>query len=434
MTEMGLETVTYISDLVAGNPTANDPKAQGDDHLRNIKAALKNTFPNVSGAATVTQAQLNYLASASGTTGTATGKVVFDVGATLENVVAKGTWTASGTWTLPALTLGGAITGNSQNISGLGTLGCGAITSTGAIAGSSLNIGTGALTAGVATFSGQTRIADGFGLVWGVGGYGATTPAIYGTAGVGIEFKPNGSTTGNVAVISSTGLAVAGNLTSGTHDGTNFLSVERYNSTYRYGVIRGGGSDLNTDVGLMFQTRGADGIAQDRLLIDASGNLLLNTTSLTDTNTHFLWYNTNKAFYVGHASGTASGTSFGVFRYNGTVIGSIDQNGTTGVLYVTSSDYRLKDIEGPVQGFKERVLALKPRQGSWKADGSYFAGFVAHEFQSVYPRSVTGEKDAVDNDGNPRMQAMQASSPEVIADIVAYVQNLEARLAALEAK
>ena len=35
--------------------------------------------------------------------------------------------------TLPAHTLGGAITGNSQNISGLGTVGCGAITSTGVL-------------------------------------------------------------------------------------------------------------------------------------------------------------------------------------------------------------------------------------------------------------------------------------------------------------
>jgi hypothetical protein len=33
--------------------------------------------------------------------------------------------------TLPAVTLGGAVTGGSQNVSGLGTLGCGAITSTG---------------------------------------------------------------------------------------------------------------------------------------------------------------------------------------------------------------------------------------------------------------------------------------------------------------
>ncbi len=43
-------------------------------------------------------------------------------GKTLDSSVAKGTWTASGTWTIPAVTLGGAISGNSQNITALGTV------------------------------------------------------------------------------------------------------------------------------------------------------------------------------------------------------------------------------------------------------------------------------------------------------------------------
>jgi hypothetical protein len=46
-------------------------------------------------------------------------------------------------------------------------------------------------------------------------------------------------------------------------------------------------------------------------------------------------------------------------------------------------------------------------------------GFLAHEFQSVYAHSVNGEKDAVDDKGNPAYQSMQAGSAEVIADLVA---------------
>lgn len=46
----GLEAATYISDLVPTNPAASDPKAQGDDHLRLIKAALQASFPNASRA------------------------------------------------------------------------------------------------------------------------------------------------------------------------------------------------------------------------------------------------------------------------------------------------------------------------------------------------------------------------------------------------
>ena len=46
---MGLEIATYISDLVATNPSTSDPLAQGDDHIRQMKAALKASFPLVIG-------------------------------------------------------------------------------------------------------------------------------------------------------------------------------------------------------------------------------------------------------------------------------------------------------------------------------------------------------------------------------------------------
>lgn len=62
---MPLETITYISDLNPANPTVSDGLVQGDDHLRGIKAALKNTLPNFTGAAlSSTQAQLDALVGA----------------------------------------------------------------------------------------------------------------------------------------------------------------------------------------------------------------------------------------------------------------------------------------------------------------------------------------------------------------------------------
>ncbi len=59
---MALESpVNYISDLVSTNPVAADPKSEGDDHIRNIKTAIKASFPNVSGAVTPTHTELNYV-------------------------------------------------------------------------------------------------------------------------------------------------------------------------------------------------------------------------------------------------------------------------------------------------------------------------------------------------------------------------------------
>lgn len=57
---MGLESATYIHQLNPANPVgAVDPKAQGDDHIRMVKSTLQATFPNITGAMTVTQANLN---------------------------------------------------------------------------------------------------------------------------------------------------------------------------------------------------------------------------------------------------------------------------------------------------------------------------------------------------------------------------------------
>lgn len=51
---MALESVTYVGDLVATNPTSTDPKSAGDDHIRNLKTSMLNTFAGFSGAVLVT--------------------------------------------------------------------------------------------------------------------------------------------------------------------------------------------------------------------------------------------------------------------------------------------------------------------------------------------------------------------------------------------
>lgn len=46
---MALEAGTYVADLVETNPAGGDARSQGDDHLRLVKAVLKNTFPGMGG-------------------------------------------------------------------------------------------------------------------------------------------------------------------------------------------------------------------------------------------------------------------------------------------------------------------------------------------------------------------------------------------------
>ena len=56
---MALENGTYVNSLVPANPASTDGLAQADDHIRLIKSTLQNTFPNLTGAVTATQADLN---------------------------------------------------------------------------------------------------------------------------------------------------------------------------------------------------------------------------------------------------------------------------------------------------------------------------------------------------------------------------------------
>ena len=184
----------------------------------------------------------------------------------------------------------------------------------------------------------------------------------------------------------------------------------------------------------------------ERMRITSGGDVLVGQTSFATTNNAIKLdaQATTAHIFVGNTSSSAlvpclylnrqgaEGRSV-EFRQANTTVGSISVTASA-TAYNTSSDYRLKDITGNLTGYKERIMALQPKQGTWKVDGSVFKGFVAHEFAEQYPNAVSGEKDAVDAEGNPVYQGMQAGGSETIADLVAYIHELEARLTALESK
>jgi len=56
---MPLEVATFIDGLEPQNPSSTDQIAEGDNHIRLLKATIKSTFPNIDAAVTPTAAQLN---------------------------------------------------------------------------------------------------------------------------------------------------------------------------------------------------------------------------------------------------------------------------------------------------------------------------------------------------------------------------------------
>jgi hypothetical protein len=60
---MAVENVTYIDSLDPTAPAGGDSISEGDDHIRNIKRAIKDTFPNVDGPVDLSTAEFGALKS-----------------------------------------------------------------------------------------------------------------------------------------------------------------------------------------------------------------------------------------------------------------------------------------------------------------------------------------------------------------------------------
>ena len=177
----------------------------------------------------------------------------------------------------------------------------------------------------------------------------------------------------------------------------------------------------------------------ERMRIDSSGNLLVGGTTQRN-GTKATIENAGNTLGLSCSSNTAS-VDFAIFYANaGTICGAISRVGTTSaVVYTATSDYRLKENVQPFVNALNSVSKLKPVNYTWKDGGASANGFIAHELQEVCPDAVVGEKDAVDEDGNPKYQAIDQSKvvallTAAIQEQQALIESLTTRLTVLEAK
>ena len=243
--------------------------------------------------------------------------------------------------------------------------------------------------------------------------------------------------------------------------GINLSQNVYYNGAYYYkstaaATLYGQGSGSHIWYNAPSGTGGTTFTPTQAMTLDTSGNFLVGQTTRGVVNSNSFNLDINSStLYVNHANGVATGSAYLQFGYNASVIGSITQTGTTAVLYNTTSDYRLKSNVSPVTTGLSVINQLNPVNFTWISDNEADTGFLAHEFQAVIPRTVTGAKDATkeeeyevtpavkDEQGNITTPAVmgtrtvpvyqQMDNSGAVPYLVAAIKELSAQVTSLKA-
>jgi hypothetical protein len=241
---------------------------------------------------------------------------------------------------------------------------------------------------------------------------------------------------GNVGIGTSspsTKLDVAfagGMMRAGGSAGNNL--IQAYTGSVGGGIWAGGVTRFYSTGSMTLSTNATIGTSSptgtvDAVTIDTSGNLLVGTTSYAAGQNSIKLNGSSSNF---SRSSTAASAQIYFENPNGTV-GQISTSGSA-TSYLTSSDYRLKeDVEALTSGLST-VSAMRPVSYKWKVDGGVGNGFIAHELQAIVPDAVSGEKDAVNEDGSIKPQGVDYS--KIVVHLVAAIQELSAKNDALEAR
>ena len=170
-----------------------------------------------------------------------------------------------------------------------------------------------------------------------------------------------------------------------------------------------------------------------KLRFDASeyhimnGNVGINENS-PDTRLHVKDAHTNAPLVK--LEFTGGGGKIIAFVTGGTENGDITE-AAGAIQYNSNSDYRLKENEVPLSDGLEKLNKLKPYIFNFKSDRDIKVdGFFAHEVQEVVPNAVSGEKDAMNDDGSIKAQKMDVA--KIVPLLVASVQELSSKVTALE--
>jgi hypothetical protein len=129
---------------------------------------------------------------------------------------------------------------------------------------------------------------------------------------------------------------------------------------------------------------------------------------------------------------STSGTIVLFYRGTTTSVGNISVTAAA-TTYNSGSDYRLKENITPLTGGITRLMQLKPSRFNFKVEpGEFVDGFIAHELADVVPNSVSGEKDAVDDNDEPIYQGVDPA--KIVPLLTAALQEAVRKIETLETR
>jgi hypothetical protein len=284
---------------------------------------------------------------------------------------------------------------------------------------------TGGTANGVAYLNTSKVLTTGSALVFNGSNFALGVSPSTNSANTSIEINKAGN---GLSVFSNTDFRMSRNV---YDDGAKYARSSETAVTYRLG--NGTFEWYNAPTG----TAGAAISFTQAMTLDASSRLLVGTTSpspgYTNTNTGAqisasgsMFSRAATDYVIAVNQNTSDGGTYYqiVFRNTNGAIGAITSTSTV-CSYTSLSDYRLKNTIAPMTGALAKVALLKPCTYKWNADGSNGEGFIAHELAEVVPYAVTGKKDAVDSDGNPKYQGIDTSF--LVATLTAAIQELNAK-------
>jgi len=205
-----------------------------------------------------------------------------------------------------------------------------------------------------------------------------------------------------------------------THNG-----AIRFSSSNAY--VNGQIEYRHSDNSMRFSTNGSN----QRLVIDSSGKVLINTAS-TITGEGELQVSGNTGQNLS-AWRVATNGQYGLRFFNSSTqsVGFIRIDGAS-TTYATSSDYRLKENEVAISDGIERLKQLKPYKFNFKTEpDTKVDGFFAHEVQDIVPEAISGEKDGEEMQGIDQSKLVPLLTA-ALQEAITKIETLEERINALE--